>query len=103
MKRQIKKDAEIPWINFVLLYNRYTVKRSKDSIGMSVVMDPMANKWTLQWTLQFYLKKKMDTFNTLLKTEQQQCSMQNNVILLDGVKKFVACCAGNIFLVATEH
>lgn len=48
-------------------------------------------------------KKKMDTFNTLLKTEQQQCSMQNNVILLDEVKKFVACCAGNIFLVATEH
>ena len=45
----------------------------------------------------------MDTFNTLLKTEQQQCSMQNNVILLDGVKKFVACFAGNIFLVATEH
>ena len=28
----------------VFSFARYTVKRSKDSIGMSVIMDPMANK-----------------------------------------------------------
>ena len=36
----------IQWVKYIffILTCRYTVKRSKGSIGLSVVMDPMANK-----------------------------------------------------------
>lgn len=48
--KQIKrKKYTIPKVRFLLMFvfyfNRYTVKREKGSIGMSVIMDPMANKW----------------------------------------------------------
>ena len=45
LQKKKKNLAKVRFLlMFVFYFNRYTVKREKGSIGMSVIMDPMANK-----------------------------------------------------------